>query len=341
MFANSHDAELDDLNKELKNAGLEPLGDVPKEDENNSSDHADEAAGTEVVPKEEEADESKTDIDADDESEESDEDDESEDDSEEEGDSDDEEDEDDEENGDAAARNGASRENINIPYSQYKDETKALKEQRDYWQRVAEGKTGKPAAETKVEDPMEIAVNKLSTELKLNPQQSKLFLETVLDLAAKRAIPADLMDRLGKLEEREKKQDVREMKQAEESYFRGEWNKFLPALKKEYPNATDQQVAEAYQAMDIIAHAPRFAKIPDLEYIFQKTRADFAGILFSPKKKGLEQGRRAIDTEQREFTPPGMGEETPKGMQALEESLFGENEDGLQFFDEEGNPMRR
>lgn len=345
MFGNSSDPALDDLNQELKAAGLEPLGAVPQNEENDNSSEsgADEGAGTEVIPKEEEADESTDEVDTDDESDaDDDEDDESDDaDADEEGDSDDDESgEGDEENGDEPNRTGSSRKNIHIPYSQYKNDTNALKEQRDYWQKIAEGKTEKPAAGATEKDPMETAIEKLSTELKLNPQQSKLFLETVLDLAQKRAIPQDLMDRLGKLEDREKKLDIQEAKQAEESYFRTEWDKFVPSLKKEYPNATDAQLAQAYQAMDIIAHAPRFAKIPDLEYIFQKTRSDFASILFSPKKKSLETGRRGVDNEERTFTPPGMGEETPKGMAELEESLFGENEGGLQFFDEEGKSMR-
>lgn len=329
------DNELQDLNEDLKNAGLPPLGG----DENEEDDGDIKAEDVIEIPKtdeeesEDESDESKTE-----DEEESDEDE-----------SEDEEEEEDEEPGeDRKGREPgkSARTQPTVPYSQYKDETGALKEQVEFWKNAArdhkEGKQEDDKKDDQAPDPIQTAGEKLAAELGLDPAKSKLLVETIVEAAASRTLPKEIMDRLAAAEKFGKDFTEQQAVQEEAAYFEKEWTGLLPVIQKEFPNATSQQLAEAKQAMDIISHSTKFAKIPDLEYIFQKTRTDFEGILFSPKKKTFERGRRAMsDDADRKFTPPAIGAETPDSVRQLEETMFGDGDGSdLTFYDEEGKKIR-
>lgn len=82
----------------------------------------------------------------------------------------------------------------------------------------------------------------------------------------------------------------------DEKIFREEWDDFETGLKKDYPNATRQQMKEARQAMDDLAHAKQYAD-KEFDYVYFKNKDIFDEILTPKKSKTFESRETYISSE--------------------------------------------
>lgn len=74
--------------------------------------------------------------------------------------------------------------------------------------------------------------------------------------------------------------------------YEKEFDSFSPDLKKEYPNATPEQLIEAKKLMDELSHSQGFNNYP-LDHILKINKGDFDEILTSaPDNPGIEGGRQ-------------------------------------------------
>ncbi len=146
-------------------------------------------------------------------------------------------------------------------------------------------------------------------------------------------LPKDLADKLKLLDEVQEQNLLAK----EEAHFNGEWDKVVPTLKKKYPNATDEMLAEAKKVMDDLAHGKKHYK-HDLDYILFKNPKKFATILkAAPKNKSGETSKRvkedAEETGSEEKTLAPIESMTPERMKKMEkedqEDMVDEEHDGV------------
>ena len=134
----------------------------------------------------------------------------------------------------------------------------------------------------------------LSEEVGLDEKGLAKILKTAVDLASKGQVSPELLKRLenlGKLEESQKKIEERQKEDEDVSKFNKEWDSFVPWLKKKFPNAGDDELGEAKNAMDDLAHSKKYHLIPELDYIFFKNRNKFQTILTLLKGKSGEKSK--------------------------------------------------
>lgn len=132
---------------------------------------------------------------------------------------------------------------------------------------------------------LEAEIKEKAAELGVDEEQMKV----IVSLSRK-----GLETRLTELEEAKAKtdetnkalQEDRDIKE-QEQIFNDEWKTTLPVIKKEYPNATDEQIDKAQTLMDELAFSEKYQNV-DLDYVFHKEKESFEKILFSPKVKGME-----------------------------------------------------
>ena len=293
------------MNGELEEAGESPVG---LEDDENSA--------------EDEQESQKPDESEEDEPEESDEDEEEESEEETEDESEDEEEETGEESEDEEREEEVESHEPrkHVPLRRYQNDVRRAREETEYWKnRALEAGPANAADEHQESDKLKETIRSLAQSLKTPEEETEKLVTTILDLAKAQAIPPELQARLERFEKSEKQIEMTQR-------FSEEWNGFLPAIRKEYPNATPEQLELAREAMDIIAHSRRFHSIPDLEYIFTKAKDDFEEILFSPKKKGFETSRVSgtgaeREGSQKQFRIPEPNDVSPESIAALESFL--------------------
>ncbi len=190
----------------------------------------------------------------------------------------------------------------------------------------------------------------MAVDLGVDADKTEKFVSNILKLAEKRAVPKEYLDKLAAIEARSKEYENQAKVAAEKTYFDKEWSEFLPDLRKEFPNATADQLAEAREAMDIIAHSTKnkLYRMP-LDYVFYKTKDEFKDILFSPKQRTFERGRTSMTThegkEKGKVEIPELGNQTPDSMEALENALADlsteeSNAQGLTAYGADGKKMR-
>ena len=169
----------------------------------------------------------------------------------------------------------------------YKEETKTkLLELEETLAKYKDVDTEKEKAQLDEE------VKAIAEELDV-PEES---LKKIIDLARKGLKPA---------EEIIKVEDTPAIDlEQEQKLFTEEWNNAVLAIKKQFPNATESQLARVKKEIDTIAHSKEFHQY-DIDYVIFKNSDVLAKHLESPRKKGLDStitGRQSEDGE-REYKP--------------------------------------
>lgn len=163
---------------------------------------------------------------------------------------------------------------------------------KDLKQKLADATTGKDKKE--INDDAEQDIEKLvldkAKELNVKPD----VLKSILDLANKSV--AGKLKKLDEISTTYEKQNVERFNQEQETIFNTEWSKTLPVFKKDFPNATDEQVKIARNLADKLAHSKAYHRY-DMDYIVFKEKAQFDKILFSPKKNTFESAGNTANAD--------------------------------------------
>ncbi len=169
-----------------------------------------------------------------------------------------------------------------IPIAQYTAEKKAQKEREDALREELEALK----ETTKKDSPKEEEEIKAYAE-KYGVEEE--FIKGILAMARRGLeIPKESLEKLDKADGIIKAQEEME-------YFKTEWEKFSPELKKAFPNATLEQLTQASALMDKISHTPAYAAY-NLDYVFFKERSQFDPLFAAPTpaqeaKPGIELSR--------------------------------------------------
>lgn len=108
--------------------------------------------------------------------------------------------------------------------------------------------------------------------------------------------------------------------------FRNEWDALKPALQKQYPNASDSEIQQAYDEMFKIAHSPKggiVVKNPEtkqdevhgypLDYLLHQNRKLFDTILkVAPKAKSGEPARGEMRTAEETSQKPNIRQDSSR-----------------------------
>ena len=157
-------------------------------------------------------------------------------------------------------------------------------------------------------DSLEEEIKRLATEKELDPE----VLKGIIELARK-GVPSEDPSLKTELETLKAEREEREQREI----FDSEWNSVLPALQKDFPNASPEQLAAAKAQIDELAHSEKYHEM-DMDYVIFKERAALEKTLFSPKKATFESSRPvATDTDSDEFPDfdPNM---TPAQFERME-----------------------
>ena len=179
----------------------------------------------------------------------------------------------------------------------------------------AEVATAKPS-ETKVEN-LEEDIKALAKELNFDEEKTRKII-----LVARKGVELSPEDKTA-LEEfkatrsQREQEAVQRAEREQEQIFNEEFSAVLPSIKTQYPNATDEQIAQAKAQLDELAHSEKYHEM-DMDYILFKEREALGKILFSPRMKTFEAGRPSmVEAETDEFPDfdPNM---TPAQFEAFE-----------------------
>lgn len=203
-------------------------------------------------------------------------------------------------------------------YKEYKDFKKDLQEklQADFDRKIEEIRTemakAKPdeATITNLEDD----IQKLAEETELDPEKVKRIVEV-----SRKGL--ETLTREDKALLEEYKQDkVRMAEEASEreqqEIDRLEWEAMLPTIKKEFPNASEDQLAKAKAQLTDLSHDEKYHQT-DIDYVYFKEREAIGKTLFSPRQATFESARPVSFDETEEFPDfnPNM---TPAQFEAWE-----------------------
>ena len=126
------------------------------------------------------------------------------------------------------------------------------------------------------------------------------FLEELVDVLdeGKEIKPETIVDK----KETDKKPVVEDKTQEDiVKEFDNEFESFMPDLKKQYPNATEEQLSEVKNMMDQFAHAEDFKDYP-LSHIMKINQKDFNDVLGKVKDNQGVEGARAGGSGVEEIT---------------------------------------
>lgn len=201
-------------------------------------------------------------------------------------------------------------------FKEYKAELRA-ELQADYDKKLADLKAemskSKPN-ETTTEN-LEEEVKKLADELQFDQDKVRRIIEV-----ARKGIEPLTADDKKLLEEYRADKEARQTKDQEreqDEIFTTEWNEVLPSLKAKYPNASEEQLQAAKDAVDELSHSEKYHEL-DMDYILFKENESIGKILFSPKQATFESPRNApIDDNSDEF-PEITANMTPNQVLAAE-----------------------
>lgn len=278
----ANEAAKKSIAEERAKLGLPPRGAKPSEDDRKElgdDEPEEEPAGDEPEPKpdpKEDEDEEEGEDDTDE-------------------DSDDEDDEDEDEEDDADDEDPKSRKLPKKVLAKEKAKRLKLKEKnKELKKQLADALKSKVELESKIPKDLEKEIQDLATEIGVDdPESLDKFVQFV-----KKNIGKDVE------ELRKKLQELTEDKQVENETkkFTSDWNQVLPKFKKEFPNATDEQLAAAQKLMDKLAHTPgiggRVTKDANgndviegypLSYILFEQREKFEALVTTKKQKGMEK----------------------------------------------------
>lgn len=123
----------------------------------------------------------------------------------------------------------------------------------------------------------------------------------------KTELPKDVQEAIATSRALKQKEDEREATSAAAQHFQEEWNGYVPVLKKSYPNAGDDELAQARELMDAIAHSEEGGVLVNenqirgypLSYLLFQNKDKFDTILkVAAKRRGTEgSSKEMFDVE--------------------------------------------
>lgn len=150
----------------------------------------------------------------------------------------------------------------------------------------------------------------------------------------KKDLPADVQDKLKKLDElvaKDATQQVKEREAREAAHYEKEWTDLIPSLKQQFPFAGATEYSEAKKLMDTLSHDPvqggvvideknKILKPYTLDYILFKNKDKFSAILkvASNKKSGEKGGREMVDVDDEEEVDLDPSAMTPEKFKRYE-----------------------
>jgi hypothetical protein len=162
---------------------------------------------------------------------------------------------------------------------------------------------------------LEEEVKKLAAELQFDEAKTRRIIEV-----ARKGIEPLTADDKKLLEEYRADKEARQAKDAEreqDEIFNTEWNEVLPSIKTQYPNATDEQLQSAKDALDELSHSEKYHEM-DMDYILFKEKESLGKILFSPKQSTFESPRTAPLDDTSDEWPEITANMTPNQILAAE-----------------------
>lgn len=81
--------------------------------------------------------------------------------------------------------------------------------------------------------------------------------------------------------------------------FPQEWDAALPELRKQFPNATAEQLADAKEEFDKLSHTDTYRRYP-LDYAFTKEAETLKTLLSNPRRRSIEPGAHG----KADYVPP-------------------------------------
>lgn len=189
---------------------------------------------------------------------------------------------------------------------------------------------------------LEADVKALAKELNFDEDKTRKLIET-----ARKGLEMTPEDRQFIKDQKEyfEKQKNVDFKREQESIFNGEWGAALPAIKAQYPNATEEQLAKAKTALDVISHSEKYHNLDmsdivkifgDKEFKYKdkdgkvQTLPPLSKTLFSPKNKSFESGRptTAVDDDFDPSAPVNLSDMTPAQFAEFEKKREAHLSDG-------------
>lgn len=167
-------------------------------------------------------------------------------------------------------------------------------------------------------------IAKLAEELDFDPEKTRRIIEV-----ARKGVKTLSEDDEALLAEvktmREERQKFLEDTEQKE-IFEAEWKQAFPELRKQFPNATEEQIQKAKDELDELAHSEKYHD-KDIDYILFKEKDAIGKTLFSPKQATFESSRPiSFDTDDdfpefREGMTPAQFEAFQKSRERMESSL--------------------
>lgn len=204
----------------------------------------------------------------------------------------------------------------------FKAYKKELREelQSDYDKKIEELKQEyeKNKPDETVTTNLEEEITKLATEKELDPE----VLKGIIEIARKgtETLTADQKKTLADFESAKFDMEQKDI-------FETEWKNALPELKRQYPNATDEQLEKAKTQLDELSHSEKYHEM-DMDYILFKETESLGKTLFSPKKATFESARPVTFDENSDEFPdfdphmsPAQFERFEKKREAMLDTL--------------------
>ena len=198
-------------------------------------------------------------------------------------------DDDDEDDDDQDEKKSSQQKSKGVPYKQFNKLRQTLRETNRKLQEIS-NRDNKPVITSKEDDNEDLIMNTAKEMMPSGATEEQIKstafqLKKILELNSKQYEKA--------LESF--KSELAEIK--DKDVFGNEWRPFENSLKKEYPNATKQQIDEAQEIMDKLAHSENFAD-KELDYVFWKNKDIFSKILVQRKSKTFESRQHNVPREE-------------------------------------------
>lgn len=184
----------------------------------------------------------------------------------------------------------------------YKDYKQTLREelQADFdkkLEKMREEMSKSKPDDAKTED-LEEDIKRLADELNFDVDKTRKIVETARKGLEVNPEERKLLEETKTFLEQEKqKAFLSEQKQI----FDEEFNSVLPELKKQFPNASDEQINLAKAELDKLSHTEKY-HTTELDYIVFKEKDLLGKVLFSPKQKTFESSRPFHQEPEEEYT---------------------------------------
>ena len=199
-----------------------------------------------------------------------------------------------------------------IDPKEYKDFKTKLREelQKDFDEKLGKIKEemSKSNPNENKQDNLEEEAKKLALELNFDEAKTLALLK-----AARKGESLSEEDRLALNDLREMKEEREEMKM--QQLVDQEWKDL--AVTKQFPNATQEQLDQAKERMAELARSEKYLD-KEMDYILYKERESFEKILFSPKQRTFESGRKPVDATVDEEFPTFRPDMTPAEFASFE-----------------------